>query len=161
MSERGWYYSGAYLEQFPESYRGTISDRFCRAIRAGCEDVDAMLEWIADDLAGNDGTVWQDVARTVIAGEANVWDFATHMLWRENLPSSEKIRLKNAARGDGSRKHMAHLDPTPKQLEYLRALHCPITPTSRLDASELIERFKASKSCVPPPTDIDYNDLPF
>jgi len=87
-----WDFEGDYLLQFHPHYRGTIGDRFCRAVRAGCEDVDSVMEWVYQATRDHENEEWRKVAKTCDTGEA--YDFAMHILERESLPWEAKCRLK-------------------------------------------------------------------
>ncbi len=88
-----WDCQNGYMDQFSRDYRGTFGDRFCRAVRDGCEDVPSMLEYVRRE-ASRLGGEWLTLARTLATTEA--WDFAQHILDRESLPWEEKLALKAA-----------------------------------------------------------------
>lgn len=148
-----WDYEGEYLKQFPNNFKGTIGDRFCRAVRHGCEDARSVLEWVGNDLAGNTNPVWQAVADS--CGQTEAWEFAQHILDRESLSREEKQALKKASKSttiwhDGP--------PSEKQLRYLQVLGCPIVPESKKEASDLIGHILTSKK---EGNVVDYENLPF
>ncbi|KAF0909057.1 hypothetical protein E2562_030811 [Oryza meyeriana var. granulata] len=60
-------------------------------------------------------------------------DKRSHLM-RERQEHFQKQRIENS---------MGSTEPTPKQISYLRNLGCTITPTSRLHASHLIEKYKS------------------
>ncbi|KAG8080511.1 hypothetical protein GUJ93_ZPchr0007g3373 [Zizania palustris] len=60
-------------------------------------------------------------------------DKRSHLI-RERQEHFQKQRIENS---------MGSSEPTPKQISYLRSLGCTITPTSRLHASHLIEKYKS------------------
>ena len=151
-----WNYDGEYLNQFDPNYRGAVGDKFCRAVRAGCDDPEAVLEWIATNLRGHENPVWQKVRQTCKNVDVEAWDFAQHILDRESLSPEDKEDLKRTAikvdpvwMKDG---------PTEKQLVYLKGLGCQTIPTTKGEAGDLIEQFRASKEIQ---SKIDYKKLPF
>ncbi|XP_040382180.1 ATP-dependent DNA helicase SRS2-like protein At4g25120 isoform X2 [Oryza brachyantha] len=72
-------------------------------------------------------------ARYVIKWEQIPIDKRSHLM-RERQEHFQKQRIENS---------MGSSEPTPKQISYLRNLGCTITPTSRLHASHLIEKYKS------------------
>ncbi|KAL5199108.1 hypothetical protein ABZP36_002620 [Zizania latifolia] len=72
-------------------------------------------------------------AQYVIKWEQIPIDKRSHLI-RERQEHFQKQRIENS---------MGSSEPTPKQISYLRNLGCTITPTSRLHASHLIEKYKS------------------
>ncbi|KAK1603589.1 hypothetical protein QYE76_018503 [Lolium multiflorum] len=72
-------------------------------------------------------------AEYVIKWEQIPIDKRSHLM-RERQEHFQKQRIENS---------MGSSEPTPKQIAYLRNLGCTITPTSRLHASNLIEKYKS------------------
>ncbi|XP_052163517.1 ATP-dependent DNA helicase SRS2-like protein At4g25120 isoform X2 [Oryza glaberrima] len=72
-------------------------------------------------------------AQYVIKWEQIPIDKRSHLM-RERQEHFQKQRIENS---------MGSSEPTPKQISYLRNLGCTITPTSRLHASHLIEKYKS------------------
>lgn len=72
-------------------------------------------------------------AQYVIKWEQIPIDKRSHLM-RERQEHFQKQRIE---------KSMGSSEPTPKQISYLRNLGCTITPTSRLHASHLIEKYKS------------------
>ncbi|XP_062188297.1 ATP-dependent DNA helicase SRS2-like protein At4g25120 [Phragmites australis] len=72
-------------------------------------------------------------AQYVIKWEQIPIDKRSH-LTRERQEHFQKQRIENS---------MGSSEPTAKQISYLRNLGCTITPTSRLHASHLIEKYKS------------------
>ncbi|KAI5013725.1 hypothetical protein ZWY2020_040611 [Hordeum vulgare] len=72
-------------------------------------------------------------AEYVIKWEQIPIDKRSHLM-RERQEHFQKQRIENS---------MGSSEPTPKQISYLRSLGCTITPTSRLHASNLIEKYKS------------------
>lgn len=139
-----WDFEGGYLAQFDRNYYGTIGDRFCRAVRAGHEDVQSILDWVANNLIGNNNPVWRQVKLTCENGDA--WDFAQHMLDRESLPYEEKQKLKETKRKVNVNYAMEQQPATEKQLAYLKSLgYRGTTDLSKLDARDLITGFLTSR----------------
>lgn len=158
-----WEYQGDYLQQFSKDYKGTIGDRFCRAIRAGCDDPEAVLKWVAKNLEGNDNPEWQQVKYTCDMVSIEAWEFAEHLLDREALPLEEKERLKKekALDNHGIRNAMDKQAPSEAQLKYLKALGCKIEPKTKLEASDLIESHKQAKESRELPNSVDYDKIAF
>jgi hypothetical protein len=137
-----WDFNGDYLQQFPKNFTGTIGDRFCRAVRDGCDNPESVLKWIVRDLRHNDNPVWQAVCASCKKVDVGAWDFAQHILDRESLSQEEKQELKAASKASFGWKTEP---PTEKQLSYLQALKCPVVPKTKSEASDLIGQFKASR----------------
>lgn len=151
-----WECDNDYLDQFSPAYKGTIGDRFCRAVRAGCDDPQAVLEWLENDLRHNDSPEWQKVFKTCEAKHLNAWEFAEHILERESLSFEDKLALKKGGMPDYAKSAMANDAPTAKQLKYLQGLGCKIVPANKLEASELINSFVNSREPKK-----DYKETPF
>lgn len=153
MSERKWNYDGDFLEQFPANHKGVVANVFCGRVREGCRTVDEVIKaaraFAAERLLRpnsweTEGALEAMATLKQSLGDGEGRDFAEHILWRESLPFAERKRLKEEAQAEGARTYsqfrMAKLDPTEKQLAYLKTLGCKIIPQTRLEASELIER---------------------
>jgi len=144
-----WDYSGHFLAQFPRNAQSTVANIFCNAVRAGASDVDDVIRWIGVDVIkrlANGGTeamtpeVLEDLQAALDTSEA--YNFAAFILWREKLSPAERERLKNAKGRAFVIQRMADEPPTPAQLNYLQSLGCRIMPQSKLEASQLIEKYK-------------------
>lgn len=142
-------YEGPFLELWPAARRSLIVNQFCFAVRRGAKDADAILGAVGADAqkrfaehgdAGEQGESQRVLLLAIETNEAR--NFAEFILWRESLPYSEKQRLKNEAGKDYQRAYMARNPPTQKQLKYLEALACHIIPANRLEASQLIDKYK-------------------
>lgn len=72
-------------------------------------------------------------AQYVIKWEQIPIEKRNHLI-RERQEHFQKQRIENS---------MGSSEPTAKQISYLRSLGCTITPTSRLHASHLIEKYKS------------------
>jgi len=163
-----WDYEGDYLEQFEAVRRGVVGNFFCNAVRQGCEDVQTILSWIHSDIEHRlerakhetryeiepkSVAMQEQVLRSLDTTEA--WNFAQHILNRESLPPDEKAALKTASKATT----VWHGDaPTEKQLKYLKALGCVDVPTTKGEASELINQLVNSRQ---PTVDYDPDSLPF
>lgn len=158
-----WEYQGDYLTQFSKNYKGTIGDKFCRAIRDGCEDPEAILQWVAESLEGNDNPDWQRVKYTCDMVSVEAWEFAEHLLERESLPWEEKERLKKekSLDTDGMRIAMAAQPPSSAQMKYLKVLGCKVEPKTKLEASDLIGSYKTAKDSRELPNSVDYDKIAF
>lgn len=142
-------YDGPFLELWPTERRSVIVNQFCFAVRNGAKDVDAILKWVgidaqkrfAEDGNGTDRGEAQGLLLLAIdTDEAR--KFAEFIQWRESLPYSEKQKLKAESGQDYRLAWMQKNPPTEKQLKYLEALACHVIPANRLEASELIEKYK-------------------
>jgi len=153
-----WDAPNDYVMQFNPNFRGIIGHLFCDAVRQGCDDVQAVLDWVEQDCMHRENPVYREVVNTLYDGEA--WDFAQHMLDRESLSPEEKIRLKkeSTANNDFARNAMQHATPTSKQLAYLKSLGCTTIPKSKLEASDLIEKYVNSREI---PKVVGYDKISF
>jgi hypothetical protein len=142
-------YEGPFLELWPAARRSLIVNQFCFAVRAGAKDPYAVLEAVGADAqhrfqqegdAGPQGEAQRILLLAIDTDEA--MNFARFILWRESLPYSEKQKLKAESAKDYQREWMKKNPPTEKQLKYLEALACHVIPANRLEASDLIEKFK-------------------
>lgn len=154
MSERKWDYDGAFLEQFPQNYRGVVVNVFCEAVRDGYRTLDGLVqEARARASAKVDCPApWEREesldAMTILKralGDGEGRDLAAHVLWRESLPYAERQRLKKESKRENGVEYakwrMAKLDPTDKQLLYLKRLGCNTVPKTRLEAHDLIDQY--------------------
>lgn len=142
-----WDYQGQFLNQFPANYRGAVGNEFCKVIRDGAETprevIDAVCQKQTRYGAPSElgGLI---LARGVLASEG-AYELAEFLLEREALPAEEKYRLKEAAQKANAltygKAKMASEKPTSRQLCYLESLRCPEVPTTKLRASELIDKY--------------------
>lgn len=149
-----WNYAGKFLEQFPRRLMGCIADEFCKAVRDGYKTPEAVITAIAlkrERVGYQSQPLEALMAEGVLTSEGAV-EFAEFIIEREALPWEEKQRLKEASRlekgGEYAKLHMATQPPTDKQLSYLRFLGCSEIPESKLEASELIDRYLKKKSAA-------------
>lgn len=142
-------YEGSFLELWPTPRRSLIVNQFCFAVRSGAKTVAAVL-WAVATAAqkrfaergdGDEQGESQRILLAVIDTE-ETYKFAEFILWRESLPYSEKQKLKEAAGHDYKLAWMKKTPPTEKQLKYLEALACHVIPQNRLEASQLIDKYK-------------------
>jgi hypothetical protein len=143
-----WEFEGDYLSQFDKNYHGTIGDKFCRAIRDGAEDPKAVLDWVSSNLVTNTNPVWQQVAKTTRDYSSEAWDFAQHLLEREALSWDAKQKLKGERALDSEfvKAKMARDKPSWAQLNYLEGLGCDVVPSTKLEASELIDKYVKART---------------
>ncbi len=137
----------SFLEAFPVARRSLIANQFFAAVRGGATTVDDVIRGVkADSLtrmlfANRDAWNTQRQLLALLETEA-ARAFARQVLVRESLPPEEKLQLKAQRSETYRREYLKARPPTQKQLEFLKALGCFTTPSSRLHASELIERSK-------------------
>lgn len=138
-----WNFSGNFLAEFDTNYAGAIGNIFCQAVRAGAEDADEVLDYVAKHSANRTAqSVYRLLNNSLESIEAR--EFAEHILWRENLPREVSEKLKNEAKRENLNNLMNVQPPTEKQLSYLKALGCKIEPGSKLEASNLISMLKSA-----------------
>lgn len=142
-------YEGSFLESWPSARRSLIVNQFCFAVRRGAKTVDAALWAVAADAQNRfaeqgDGTEQGEAQRILLSviDAEETRKFAEFILRRESLPYLEKQKLKEAAGHDYKLAWMKKTPPTEKQLKYLEALACHVIPQNRLEASELIDKYK-------------------
>lgn len=141
-------YEGIFLEQWEPRRRSLIVNQFCNAVRRGARDVDAVIIRVALDAErralpyGNEEREKSQRLLLKVIHDAETQKFAEFILWRESLAYEEKQRLKQETGLPYQQQYMAKQPPTIKQLAYLEALACHVIPTNKLEASQLIERYK-------------------
>lgn len=147
-----WEYEGEFLNQFPKDYRGAIGHMFCQRIREGARTPQEVIRNLR--MLFQDGhTHWGRLSPAALAlirsnalRTAMAEEFAAFLIERESLPHEERQKLKRDFQirngADFARQAMAEQPPTEKQLKYLKALGCKETPRSKLEASDLITRYK-------------------
>lgn len=148
-----WDYEGSFLQNFDANYTGAIGNIFCQAVRSGAEDVQEVLEYVRRDARhklrsdyGSDSRNQNYQMLLHCLEDAEAYEFAEHILWRENLPADESRRLKEESRREGLNNFMSHQEPTEKQLSYLHSLGCREMPKSKLEASNLINQWLKKKA---------------
>lgn len=143
---RTFAFRGPYLEQFPQLRRSLVANQFCFAVRAGAKTVEDVLAWVSRDCRRRITDPYtddeaRDLQRYLLAtleyGEAS--EFAEFILQREKLSPKDKQRLRAVDGQVYVEQHMAGLPPTQKQLDLLKRLGHPGTPTTRLEASRAID----------------------
>lgn len=149
-----WDYEGDYLEQFDRNYRGAIGNVFCLGVRLEPEN---PLKYVHDYCVDHDHMpIYQQVMDTLTTDGAK--DFLAFVERREALPPDVKYQLKIEGKEKGLRTRMAGDAPSEKQLGYLRSLGCRTVPATKLEASDLITQYKASR---PQPQVMRPSDAPF
>jgi hypothetical protein len=148
-------YPGPYLDQFPNQNRAMITNDFCHAVRGGAADVEKILVCVAVKTKARLDSMWDHCDREKEKMLAQLLDsltteeahrFAEHILRRERMPYEERSRMKHE-RGEKFRdEYMQTLQPTAKQLAFLRSLGVRSHPETRLQASQMIDAaLKAKK----------------
>ncbi|GBG92398.1 hypothetical protein CBR_g55305 [Chara braunii] len=90
----------------------------------------------------------KDVLKLVksLLGEQDALAFAEHVISFEKLPPEERALLQIERQEHFQQlnveRAMASAAPTSKQVAYLRSLGCTAEPATKLEASELIGRYK-------------------
>lgn len=149
--KKQWDYSGSFLEQFEPLARSTVANWFCQSVRnENCWDEEELLLLIqkrcretgrysrVGNALDDDGVaLLESVLDTLEA-----FNFAEFIIWREALPEDEREKLKAKKGQVQLYQAMSDQPPTEKQLAYLRVLRCPVIPETKLEASELIGRYK-------------------
>ncbi len=148
-----WEYQGEFLSKyFKPEQSGVVANYFCNAVRGnfGFEQA-ATPEGVARSVGEEARRRLQDSSGTydsqieilrrlrAIISSSEALEFAAFILERENLPHTERARLKaefNAAR---AKNVMSAQSPSEKQLAYLKSLGCSVVPQTKLEASELID----------------------
>ena len=156
-----------FLAQFAPLRRSLISNQFCFAVRGGCSNVGSILRWVREDAYRRlrqrhiDLEV-REALHTLIASldTPEAANFARLVLEREQLPLSEREKLKAQRSEKYAREWMTTQPPTEKQIQFLCALGCRATPNNKLEASNWIELYKRrSQRVLQPPIVIMQGDL--
>lgn len=147
-----WNYEGKFLQDYPKAGQGTITNWFCYAVRDGAKTVPEVLSAVEYTVqrkmpVDDDYSLSNDDLITLLEHLLNLEaeDFAAFIIERESLPADERERLKSASGKAYQQSYMANEPPTPKQLSYLKYLKCPTVPTSKLQASQLIDEILKAK----------------
>lgn len=147
-----WKYDGLFLTRFPQFTHNMITQLFLRTIRSGKSTVPAVLASVADEAkeALRYGSwpsfpVSEVYSLVEFLDDPEAEDFVAFLIEREALPPEEKTRLKSVQQEVFAKSAMAAQPPTNKQLEYLRGLKCPVIPTSKMEASRLIDEALKSR----------------
>lgn len=137
----------SFLEAFPVARRSLIANQFHCAVRGGATTVDAVIREVKRDAisrmtfaGGERWTTQRELLRLLETDTAGA--FAKTVIAHEALPPEEKLQLQAQRSEAYRREYLKAKPPTQKQLEFLKTLGCFTTPSSRLHASELIERSK-------------------
>lgn len=141
-----WDYEGDFLKAWPIGCRSLIANQFCYAVRDGAQTVDDVLIWVRGDARRRIANSSSDETQEILLFQSSTLEarrFAEHILAREQLSWEEKEALKAEVGRDFARAHMAEQEPTLKQLAYLKYLGCQMTPKTKLEAHDLIDKFKS------------------
>src|SRR5690348_9528756 len=121
----------AFLLRFDPGDRGPIGHEFHEACRLGAKDASQVIAWVRHRAAAmvaagftipsprNRAQALLDALRDDPMGAR---EYSQAALQWAALPQAERDRLKAARSDEHRRAHMAGLEVTPKQREYLQAL---------------------------------------
>jgi hypothetical protein len=148
-----WDYEGQFLEQFPANYRGAVGNEFCKVIRDGAETPKEVLTAVcAKQTRRGPCELSEMILQKGVLASEGAYELAEFLLEREALPAEEKYRLKEAAQKANAltygKAKMSAEKPTSRQLSYLESLRCPEIPTTKLRASELIDKYIKLRKCA-------------
>ncbi|KAK3127095.1 hypothetical protein QOZ80_7AG0568260 [Eleusine coracana subsp. coracana] len=142
-----------FLKRFDIDDRSVVSHIFHHwAKKVAFQNPKRLLDkisFVIDERIRGKGYKRKDVLRKLksfLNGDEAV-GYAQYVIKWEQIPIEKRNQL-NRERQDHFQKQriensMDSLEPTVKQISYLRNLGCTITPTSRLHASHLIEKYKS------------------
>lgn len=133
-------YQGNFLDNFEVAQRSGIANWFYEAAREGAETPDAIVRRSISRVF--DSPALRKLRDVVEADASQALEFAEHVLWRESLSPEEKERFKGESEKVYQHRWMSKQPPTKKQIAYLEASACHIIPANRLEASQLIEKYK-------------------
>ncbi|KAF8700866.1 hypothetical protein HU200_034232 [Digitaria exilis] len=107
------------------------------------------ISFVIDERLRGKGYKRKDVLRklkTFLSGD-EAFGYAQHVIKWEQIPVEKRNHLTRERQEHFQKQRiensMGSSEPTAKQISYLRNLGCTITPTSRLHASHLIEKYKS------------------
>jgi hypothetical protein len=141
-------YQGPYLDRFPHHRRATAANDFCHAVRGGCLTVhDILVAVYQKNKARLDGMYdcpnkeQEEYLLCLIDSlqDIEATRFAEHIIRRESMPLEERAKMKRERAEKFREEYMQGLDPTQKQIEYLRSLGVRTIPLTRLEASKMID----------------------
>lgn len=147
-----WNFDGKFLADYPRAGQGTITNWFCYAVRDGAKTPSEVLSTVAYTVQRRIG-----VNQNYSLSDADLLtllehltdpeadEFAAFIIERESLPADERERLKAESGKTYQQAYMANEPPTEKQVSYLKYLKCATVPTSKLEASQLIDEILKAK----------------
>jgi len=147
-----WDYPGTFLSQYPKNAQSTIANLFCNAVREGAKTVEKVILAVERDLIQRQewgvserhclAPIIRELQSAVVDSKSDAANFAAFILWRESLTPAEKDKLKTQKGKEFLAARMSTEPPSAAQLSYLQCLNCPIIPTTKLEASQLIENIR-------------------
>jgi len=147
-----WNCENGLFDGFNKNFAGALGNLFCIAFRSGKTEVESLLNFVRLEALANTRKSWASVEAIEVYTKFSesletpkAREFAEHIIWRESLSDDEKRKLKNESKQDGLNSWMSAQSPSEKQLNYLKSLGCQTIPTSKLEASNLIEEFLKKK----------------
>ncbi|CAL5086579.1 unnamed protein product [Urochloa decumbens] len=107
------------------------------------------ISFVIDERLRGKGYKRKDVLRKLksfLSGD-EAFGYAQYVIKWEQIPVEKRSQLTRERQEHFQKQRiensMGSSEPTAKQISYLRNLGCTITPTSRLHASHLIEKYKS------------------
>jgi len=151
-----WEYQGTFFDGLAPTSRNMVTQLFLKAIRSGIKDARDVVEQVGADCidAMANGEEWDSFPADEICillrkvesiDDPIANELATFLIERDALPSDQKARLKAAYSFSAAGSVMAKSEPTEKQLSYLKSLGCKDTPSSKLEASQWIDKLVKEK----------------
>lgn len=127
----------SFPDLFPAQRRSAIANRFCYAVRAGCDNPFTIVtQALCESRRHRDN-------ETVAIIRANLdaaYEFAAYILERERLPRERRKQIKEQSAALYREEYLKRQGATERQIDYLRALGCKEEVRSKWEAMQLIEK---------------------
>lgn len=148
-----WNYEGEFLKRFAGTSHNMVTQLFLRAIRSGETKPFDVIAYVGNVCfnAYQNNEEWDSFPSSEIRilleslDCSEIKEFACFLIEREALPASEKVKLKSRRNLQIVSNAMASEPPTEKQMKYLKSLRCETVPTTKLEASQLIDQCLKAK----------------
>jgi hypothetical protein len=125
-----------FLDLFPINHRGTITNRFCFALRDGYMDSHSIVRHVVFESRRLRDS---DAIRMIQENPAAAHEFADYALEWEQLPRETKKQIKQKRSALHRKEYLKAQPATEKQLNYLKQLgHCKEVK-SKWEAMQLID----------------------
>jgi hypothetical protein len=130
----------AFLDQFPQNRKSTVTNKFLFTVRSGVTEPNAVVSATRRRCAPQfDG----DIIDKIDFDEIGARSFANWAVEYEKQPAAERNAQKETKAEQYREEFMKEKPPTERQLAYLQALgYKGEPPLSMKAASDLIERHK-------------------